>query len=618
MYTARGMRPFRLCWLALLAALLGCSGGDAGQNLLSVQNFGPRHVDVGDRVELVGAGFPEGKTATVTFRGELRRPGATPRDVRIVATAAASSPDKVSITLDPKLQSEFCGRGDAAQHTTFHGDVTVAFAPRRAGAPPVTGVLHDVLLDVEAPAPSHRIALERDAETRRALGFLGLSLAPEPSSDRLRIDAIRRASPAERAGLLASDTLLSVDGVSVYAPADAVPARSKRFSRIVVRRGRLAQPLEHRVDVAGFHSAAPIELIPAAIALGIPTLLLLVLRSRLGLALRFLSRLLGLRLRARRASSERWRPRAILEQQVSLPEARALPYLVFLTVSAAFTVIAFGQHLVGPDLDLGLACVAATTALLSLTLVGGGLSGGARFSLTAGFASAWATLAHQLPVILAVLSSVLARGSFGLRDAVSAQGGWPWQWRAFESPAALVALTLALIALVPSAPRTGPRWHQNALAVAEWGQLLVLCGVVACLFLGGWNVPLWGALEASRPWGRAAGAALLQLKYWGLVSAVLFLRWLVPGVDTRSTARWCWRWAVPVSVVSFGLTLLWSQWPQTETVRELEREIPWVLLGTVLALSGLFVLRIRSGLRRRPDAGASRPAQALAAVNPWL
>src|SRR3712207_1331367 len=129
---ARGIgRPLFLVLFAALLGLFGCAAQGAAPELLNVIDIAPREVDVGDRIEVLGANLPAGeaKEAQVVFHGELRRPGQAPLEGQeIVVEKAKVSPDKISMIFTEGLQTRFCGRGSEAAHTTFRGDVIVKLA----------------------------------------------------------------------------------------------------------------------------------------------------------------------------------------------------------------------------------------------------------------------------------------------------------------------------------------------------------------------------------------------------------------------------------------------------------------------------------------------------------
>ena len=90
-------------WTDLLGLLslvfcLSCATGDSA-NLLNVLDVVPRDVEVGDQIEVIGAGLPSGNTknAHITFRGTLHRPGEDPiTDKTILVSGAKPSPDRVT------------------------------------------------------------------------------------------------------------------------------------------------------------------------------------------------------------------------------------------------------------------------------------------------------------------------------------------------------------------------------------------------------------------------------------------------------------------------------------------------------------------------------------------
>src|SRR5438270_5610901 len=81
-----------------LVATGGSCAGDAGPQLVKVVDVTPRQVEVGDRVAVLGEGFPPGRPARVTFEGTLHRPGERAvRDAQIVLTGAVTGPGQVQL-----------------------------------------------------------------------------------------------------------------------------------------------------------------------------------------------------------------------------------------------------------------------------------------------------------------------------------------------------------------------------------------------------------------------------------------------------------------------------------------------------------------------------------------
>ena len=75
-------RPLAILLFLLVSALavLGLGGceRDGVPPLVEVTEVSPREIELGDRLELKGAGFPQGRSGRITFRGTMWRPGQTP------------------------------------------------------------------------------------------------------------------------------------------------------------------------------------------------------------------------------------------------------------------------------------------------------------------------------------------------------------------------------------------------------------------------------------------------------------------------------------------------------------------------------------------------------------
>ena len=117
-----------------LALLAGCER-ETTPPLIEVRGVSPRELEEGDRLTIEGVGFPEGKVAHVAFRGDLHRPGVpVVTNVLIEVDAVVVSSSEVDIPFNAAIERLFAGPGDHAAHTTFRGDVTVAFAAKTPAA----------------------------------------------------------------------------------------------------------------------------------------------------------------------------------------------------------------------------------------------------------------------------------------------------------------------------------------------------------------------------------------------------------------------------------------------------------------------------------------------------
>ncbi len=605
--------------LALVVVGVVCSGAscapEAGTQLLKVLDVVPHQVELGDRVTIVGEGFPAGQVARVTFEGTLHRPGERPvQAAQIVLRGTVTAPGQVELAFTEPEQALFCGAADRATHTTFEGSVQVAFAAARPGAPPVAGVLPQATLDVRPSVRPSDSAGER--EGARLLAWIGVTAAPTVSG--LQVESVERGSRAQVAGIEAGDVLASFDGVRVSTTADVVPAGGEREASVGVRpaawatqggpfRWRGDEVVMHVVSVEGFRRAAPLELLGAVLVVFAALAVVLLFGAqnglmRLAVLQRVVSRM-GERLRALRgtASLGTRLARALAGvARKTLPPAGA-PAIADALACGLLAALPFGQYLVAARLDVGLLFVAAAAAASAAAY--------AAAPSWRGLRAAVEVLWHHVPAGAAVASVVVATGSLRVQEIERAQGGWPWDWLAFRSPAALVALGL-LLACAPAELDGGPgsagtvrAWVEDDTASSPRGpwldaacraHALVVAGLASVLFLGGWLLPgLNPAEQDARPALELAGVACLLAKTWGVAVLAAWVRWALPPQRLADRTRATALWQAPLAVATLAATTLWTLWGPAQTAQLL---VSGSLLGGVALVVLAIGVRLRHGL----------------------
>jgi NADH dehydrogenase len=601
---------------ALAALACGCSAPNSGPGLLQLTELSAREVGRGDKLEISGAGFPEGRVGRLTFRGDVFRPGRSPaQDIEIAIPARTSTPHVLEATIPEELVRAFCGRDDAA-HATFRGDVTAAFAPRKSGAPPVAGSLQGVVLDI---APSHETEDNRALATRegqRFSEFLGVSVTSDGNGP-LRVQSVEGEGRGAQVGLAPGDVIEELSGVRVGDVSDFVPPPRARTARIGLHRGSQREAAVMAVDVTEFKPGTLSDLTPALALVGSALLLLLLALSPLGRFSTWLALAVSARSGGRaRQPHEHW---LALARGLSgaLPSGAAAYFGVALG-SSLLALGALSVPLVARELDLPILLLAAGSA----AIVAGGLSQLVRRGRVAPFAAlerAFWVLVAQLPLCSALLVGVLSVGSLRADDFAAAQAGMPWRFLAFASPIHFLALLLGVLALVPEAtlpsspsqslPRAVDR-RLPALAAVEWTHLVVSAGLLSVVLLGGFAVPWLSELDRVSSAGRMAiGAVLLVLKTFGLVLLVAALRWALGRVSVAQCGSALLRAGLPASAALPVAAKLWAVGAEGLVLSAYRGVIALALfVATVLAC--LLVIR-RLGQNLRLQRGE-------ASINPWL
>lgn len=587
------------CWI--LSGAGGCMRDPAPQ-LVGVSDIAPREVELGDRVAILGEGFPPGREARVTFRGALHRPGERPeRGAEIVVSGAVAGPEQVELAFTETTQALFCRAGDRASHTTFEGEIEVAFAAATAGAPPVAGVLRRVQFDVRPSAtPSDA---EQEREGAKLLAWVGLEGTAGASG--LAVISVRPGSRAEAAGIAPGDVIETFDGVRVSTAGDVLPASGEPEATVVLRRGGGPSEATRTLAVEGFRRAPPADLVGAALI----ALVALALVLSLGAPSRpaFAAPLQRVISRMRAGVVPRFRS--------AVHEASLAPGPLALVDAGVYALLAampFGQYLVAAQLDVGLLFVAAATALTVAALL-------ASPTPWKGVRAAVHVALQHLPAAVAVVAVVATTGSLRIQEIERAQGGLPWDWLAFRSPGALVALALLLgcCLVEPDAPESasGVAAHVEAaparrvrgpwLQAACRGHRLLLSGLASALFLGGWLLPgLTAPEQAARPALQIAGAAWLVAKTWGVFLFATWARSALPQARLAERTRSAALWLLPAALAALLTAAAWTWWSPARAAQLL---VSGSLVGMMFLLVLALAHRVRHGLLSKAGDGRVSP-----------
>ncbi len=577
----------------VLAWLVAGRGWDtpSALQLIRVSDLAPREVEPGDHIAITGEGFPSGKPARVTFRGVLHRPGVVAqKGVQVSVWGTVVAPDRVEVRFDEAAEALFCGAGERAAHTTFEGDLEVAFASALAGAPPIAGFLGGVTLDVR-PGPSAD-AVDLDVEAGRFLAFLGMHLTPEPRGRGLLVDAVDYDSRAQAAGIATGDVLESFDAVRVWSVRDVMAAPDERDATVELRRVSLPEPVVRTVSVAGFRRELPEGWVASALiifaALGIVLLFAAPAPMSVSTWIQFVVGRARERLTARRARRSLRGVARVAWAEIGheiVPAGSSM--IVDAAACALIAVLPLGQFRLAFTLDIGVLFVGATTALAAASLVAGGsLLSRLRRTLHVGW--------QHVPALVAVACVVFATGSVRMQEIARSQGGWPWEWLAFRNPAAPIALALLLSSMRIDFDADGQRPQGPWLRAVFRAHRIVVAGLASVLFLGAWSLPgVPFAEQDARPILQFAGVACLMAKTVVVLSGMAWSRWALTPMPLPQRSQLTVLWLIPAGLLAFGTMALWSFWsprPATQLM------MTGSLLIAALLGAGAIAHRLRHGL----------------------
>ena len=502
----------RYVLVALALALAACEG-EPLVPLVQLGGVAPKQVELGDKLEIDGTGFPQGRKARVVFEGALHRPGEIADDAaEIDAYGEVVAPDRIEIAVGDELLAAFCGAGSSAAHTTFDGTITVVFAAQTPGAPPVAGSLQHANIDVQ-PTAAGQARYLADAEDGDKLAHAsGLRVEGRPAGG-LVVTGVEPGSRAAKAGLLPDDVIVSANGVRALGVADLAPPPGLASLPLAVRRA--GGPEEsHALALEGARLETPRRFaLPAAIVAAMAALLALLAASP-GRRILWLRRRLA---RARTSSPAAAR----FARGVGLATAAALPLFM-------------------PAADVSVLALVLFTSSLAVAL------------LVSSSRSVLGVASRIVPVVMALAFALVVAGSLRADELVAAQGAAPWGFFALRSPA---HLALALVFCAFGARRDdGESPPLRRAAERFLSSLHAALAVV--VFFGGWRLPL-----ASHGRGALAvlAAAVFVLKAGVLTAAIERVRAALPARSLRETARAAWLRLVPLALVAGAGAAAWEK-----------------------------------------------------------
>ncbi|GAB6175793.1 NADH-quinone oxidoreductase subunit NuoH [Desulfobaculum senezii] len=253
----------------------------------------------------------------------------------------------------------------------------------------------------------------------------------------------------------------------------------------------------------------------------------------------------------------------LIAKQLFVPEGAdrwlfwAAPFLAFLPVFVTLLPIPWGDMLVVQKANLGILLILAFAGIGVLSLCLAGWASNNKWSLLGAARAVAQSVAYEIPMLLAVLSVVMMTGTLNLSEVVEAQGSWPWQWLAASQPLAFVIYFTCAVAETNRAPFDLPEAESELTAgfhteysgmgfglffLAEYANMIVVSGVAAALFLGGWRGP------------GMDGVWWFLIKVYALIFVMMWFRWTYPRVRFDQLLNLAWKWLIPLAIINLLVT----------------------------------------------------------------
>jgi NADH-quinone oxidoreductase subunit H len=239
------------------------------------------------------------------------------------------------------------------------------------------------------------------------------------------------------------------------------------------------------------------------------------------------------------------------------------PAVVGATALLIFAVIPFGKDItiqgrlvpmVVTDLNVGLLFFLALSSLAVYGVALGGWASNSKYSLLGGIRGAAQMISYEISLGLSLVPVVMLAGSFSLVDIVNAQNRLPFL---LMQPVSFILFFVSAAAEIKRIPFDLPEAENELVAgyhteysgmrfglffLGEYITMIVLGGLVAIFFLGGWRGPILPPVV----W--------FLLKVFLIVFILIWFRGTLPRLRYDRLMSLGWKVLIPVSLLNIMAT----------------------------------------------------------------
>ena len=237
------------------------------------------------------------------------------------------------------------------------------------------------------------------------------------------------------------------------------------------------------------------------------------------------------------------------------------PMLTFILALVAWAVIPFGEGLVLANLNVGILYLFAVSSLGVYGIIMAGWASNSRYAFLGALRSAAQMVSYEVSMGFVIVTVLLVVGSLNLSDIVLAQRD---VWFVFPLLPMAVVFFISALAETNRHPFDLPEAESELVAgyqveysamtfglffLGEYANMIMMSGMTAILFLGGWLPPL-----DIVPFTWVPGPIWLALKVAALLFVFVWVRATFPRYRYDQLMRLGWKVFLPLSLLWVVLT----------------------------------------------------------------
>ena len=263
------------------------------------------------------------------------------------------------------------------------------------------------------------------------------------------------------------------------------------------------------------------------------------------------------------------------------------PIMCLVGVFATLAVVPFSSGFTLADLNVGVFYLIGMASLVGVGIFLGGYASNSKWSMLGGMRGASQIISYEIPVTITILTIVLLAGSLSFGSIIAAQSGMPVKWFLFHNPFAFIAFFVYFISALAETNRapfdlpeaeselvsgyhtefSGMRF--GFIALAEYIEVFVVCGVAVALFLGGYKFPFGDSMQIAMVQKLGLNDMLAQnigqileltaffTKTLALYYVVIWVRWTLPRLRVDQLMTLCWKYLTPIALFNLIGCAVW-------------------------------------------------------------
>jgi NADH-quinone oxidoreductase subunit H len=280
----------------------------------------------------------------------------------------------------------------------------------------------------------------------------------------------------------------------------------------------------------------------------------------------------------------------LIKELVIPAGADKVVYLLAPLISVTLALGAWAVMPIAPgwqvsDINVGILYLFAVSSLGVYGIIMGGWASNSKYPFLGSLRSAAQMVSYEVSIGFVIITVIILAGSMNLTAITQAQAGWFWNWNMFGGglknlPLIVIMFPMGVIFFISSLAETNrppfdlPEAESELVAgyaveygstpymlfyLAETANIVLMSGLMAVLFLGGFHAPWPETYLASWPvWL----ASLHGLVFYALKTIFVFfmnamVRSIVPRYRYDQLMRLGWKVFLPTSMVAVAVVAGW-------------------------------------------------------------